>query len=86
MHTGPFTGRWQKLSLDRRKISLPKFTFIFPCSHQEIALFRHGRQFGEGQRQNLEKANEKVYGKGEVLRFYDGQPAAGTEEEVPVPK
>ena len=27
-------------------------------------------------RQNLEKANEKVYGKGKVFRFDDGQPAA----------
>jgi hypothetical protein len=40
----------------------------------------------EQVRQNLEKANEKVYGKGEVLRFYDGQPAAGTEEEMAVSK
>ena len=32
--------------------------------------------------QNLEKANEKVYGKGKVLRFYDGQPAAGNEQEM----
>lgn len=40
----------------------------------------------EQVRQNLEKANEKVYGKGEVLRFYDGQAAAGTEEEMAVSK
>jgi hypothetical protein len=33
-------------------------------------------------RQNLEKANEKVYGEGKVLGFYDGQPAAGNEQEV----
>jgi hypothetical protein len=38
----------------------------------------------EQVRQNLEKANEKVYGKGKVLRFNDGQPAAGTEEEIAV--
>jgi hypothetical protein len=37
-------------------------------------------------RQNLEKANEKVYGKGEVLRFYDRQPAAGTDEEMTASK
>jgi len=36
----------------------------------------------EQVRQNLEKANEKVYGKGKVLRFYDGQPAAGNEQEM----
>ena len=36
----------------------------------------------EQVRQNLEEANEKVYGKGEVLRFYDGQPAAGKEQEM----
>jgi integrase len=40
----------------------------------------------EQVRQNLEKANEKVYGKGKVLRFHDGQPAAGTEEEMAVSK
>jgi hypothetical protein len=33
-------------------------------------------------RQNLEKENEKVYGEGKVLRFYDGQPGAGNEEEM----
>jgi hypothetical protein len=36
----------------------------------------------EQVRQNLEKANEKVYGKGKVLRFHDGQPAAGNEQEI----
>jgi len=36
----------------------------------------------EQVRQNLEKANEKVYGKGKVLRFYDGQPVAGNEQEM----
>jgi hypothetical protein len=36
----------------------------------------------EQVRQNFEKANEKVYGKGEVLRFYDGQPAAENEQEM----
>jgi hypothetical protein len=36
----------------------------------------------EQVRQNLEKANEKVYGKGKVLRFYDGQPAARNEQEM----
>jgi len=40
----------------------------------------------EQVRQNLEKANEKVYGKGEVLRIYYGQPAAGTDEEIAVSK
>ena len=36
----------------------------------------------EQVRQNLEKANEKVYGKGKVLRFYDGQPVGGNEQEM----
>jgi hypothetical protein len=36
----------------------------------------------EQVRQNLEKANEKVYGKGTVLRFYDGQPAARNDQEI----
>jgi integrase len=36
----------------------------------------------EQVRQNLEKANEKVYGKGKVLRFYDGQPVAANEQEM----
>lgn len=35
----------------------------------------------EQVRQNLEKASEKVYGKGKVLRC-DGQPAAGNEQEM----
>ena len=40
----------------------------------------------EQVRQNLEKANENVYGGGKVLRFYDGQPAAETKEEMAVSK
>ena len=36
----------------------------------------------EQVRQNLEKANKKVYGQGKVLRFYDGQPGAENEEEM----
>ncbi len=36
----------------------------------------------EQVRQNLEKANEKVCGKGKVLRFYDGQLVAGNEQEM----
>jgi integrase len=40
----------------------------------------------EQVRQNLEKANENVYGKGKVLRFYDVQPTAETEEEMAVRK
>ena len=40
----------------------------------------------EQVRQNLEKANEKVYGKGKILRFYDGQPAAKQEQELAVSK
>jgi hypothetical protein len=36
----------------------------------------------EQVRQNLEKANGKVYGKGKVLRFYGGQPAAENEQET----
>jgi len=37
-------------------------------------------------RQNLEKANKRDYGKGKVLRFYDGQPAAKQEQELAVSK
>jgi integrase len=40
----------------------------------------------EQVRQNLEKTNENVYGKGKVLRFYDSQPTAETEEEMAVRK
>jgi integrase len=35
----------------------------------------------EQVRQNLEKANEKVYGNGQVLHFYDSQAATETQEE-----
>ena len=35
----------------------------------------------EQLRQNLEKANERVYGKGEVLHLYDSQPVARKERE-----
>jgi hypothetical protein len=37
-------------------------------------------------RQNIEKANEKVYGRSEVLHFYDSPPAAEKEEEIAVGK
>ena len=40
----------------------------------------------EQVRQNLEKANERVYGKGKVLRFHDGQSVAETEQEMAVGK
>lgn len=40
----------------------------------------------EQVRQNLEKANERVYGKGKVLHFYDSQPVARKEEEKSVCK
>ena len=41
----------------------------------------------EQVRQNLEKANEKVYGnRRKVLHFYDSQPAAEKEEEIAVCK
>ena len=36
----------------------------------------------EQVRQHLEKANEKVYGKGKVLRLYDGQLGAENEPEM----
>jgi hypothetical protein len=36
----------------------------------------------ERVRQNLEKAKEKVHGKGEVLRFYDVQPGARKDQEI----
>jgi len=40
----------------------------------------------EQVRQNIEKANEKVYGRRKVLHFYDSQPAAEKEEEIAVCK
>jgi hypothetical protein len=40
----------------------------------------------EQVRQSLEKANERVYGKGKVLRFHDGQPAAEADQEMAVCK
>ena len=40
----------------------------------------------EQVRQNLEKANEKVYGRGKVLHFYDSHPDAEKEEEISVCK
>ena len=40
----------------------------------------------EQVRQTLKRRMNNVYGGGKVLRFYDGQPAAGTEEEMPVSK
>jgi integrase len=40
----------------------------------------------EQVRQNLEKVNERVYGKGKVLHFYDSQPVARKEEEKSVCK
>jgi len=40
----------------------------------------------EQLRQNLEKANERVYGTGKVLRFHDGQSVAETEQEMAVGK
>jgi integrase len=36
----------------------------------------------EQVRQNLEKANEQVHGKGKALRFYDGQPAPENTQEM----
>ena len=40
----------------------------------------------EQVRQNIEKANEKVYGRREVLHSYDSPPAAKKEEEIAVGK
>jgi len=40
----------------------------------------------EQLRQNLEKANESVYGKRKVLRFYDAPSAAESEQEIIVSK
>lgn len=40
----------------------------------------------EQVRQNLEKANERVYGQGKVLHFYDSQPVAGKKEQKSVCK
>jgi hypothetical protein len=37
----------------------------------------------EQVRQNLEKANERLYGTGKVLHFYDSQPDAKKEGEKP---
>jgi hypothetical protein len=36
----------------------------------------------EQVRQNLEKTNERVYGTGKVLRFYDSQPVTEAEQET----
>jgi hypothetical protein len=43
---------------------------------------RHYQLGVEQVRQNLERANKKVYGKGKVLRSYDGQPVAENEQEM----
>jgi integrase len=40
----------------------------------------------EQVRQNIEKANEKVYGRREVLHSYDSPPAVKREEEIAVGK
>jgi hypothetical protein len=40
----------------------------------------------EQVRQNIEKANEKVYGRREVLHSYDSPPAVKKEEEIAVGK
>ena len=40
----------------------------------------------EQLRQNLEKANERVYGERKVLRFYDAPSVAEREEEIVVGK
>jgi integrase len=45
---------------------------------------KHHHQLGmlEQVRQNLEKTNENFYGKGKVLRCYDGQPAVENKQEM----
>jgi hypothetical protein len=44
------------------------------------------RHFQKGMvdqaRENIERPNERVYGKGKALRFYDGQPAARNDQEI----
>jgi len=40
----------------------------------------------EQVRENKERANERLYGKGKVLRFYDGQPTARNHQEITAPK
>jgi integrase len=40
----------------------------------------------EQVRQNLEKANQRVYGRGKVLRFHDVPPTAEISEEAVVRK
>jgi hypothetical protein len=40
----------------------------------------------EQVRQNLEKANQRVYGRGKVLRIYDVPPTAVISEEVVIRK
>jgi hypothetical protein len=40
----------------------------------------------EQVRQNIEKANDKVYGRRKVLHFYDSQHAAEKEKEIAVCK
>jgi hypothetical protein len=53
---------------------------------RQVIHFAGVRRFGEAQRQNLEKANERVYGTGKLLHFYDSQPDAKKEEEIAVCK
>jgi hypothetical protein len=47
--------------------------------HYQLGMVEQGRQ-------NIEKANKKVYGEGNVLHFYDSQPAAEKEEEIAICK
>jgi len=37
-------------------------------------------------RQGVEAANERIYGKGKVLHFYDSEPATKKGEEIAVSK
>jgi integrase len=56
--------------------------------HSSPETKRHYHQLGmvEQVRQNLEKANERVYGTGKILHFYESQPDAKREEDIAVCK
>jgi len=51
--------------------------------HSSPETKRHSQEgMVEQERENKERANERVCGKGKVLRFYDSQPVAGNEQEL----
>src|ERR1700731_1912365 len=73
-----------------RHVFCTRLSWVSPDAVVQRAM-RHSspetkRHYQEGiverVRQNLEKAKEKVHGKGEVLRFYDVQPGARKDQEI----